>query len=225
MSPNYYRGEEVEPMPYQLKNPPRTKCTIKEARFVTAYLEHGVAVRAMVEAGYAKRTAHMHSHKVINRECVKAELARRRAKMVKEAEVTEAWIIERMKMYADSGAILAPYKKVDSEGNVFYDFTGATEEAMKVISEIVTTTHYEGRGEDRVPVIKSKVGTPDPKGALDSLARTKGMFTDKITHQGELTLVERINEGRKRARLRYEERVEAGDAVVGRRDPHSGGDG
>ena len=47
--------------------------------------------------------------------------------------------------------------------------------------------------------------TADRKGALDSLARILGAFSDNVTIKGELSMVERLHAGRARAKQTHKE--------------------
>ena len=168
-----------------------------------AYLMQGdTAKDALHKAGYKESTAAHHSKLLFERPPVARELARRRALRIAKAELSEAWIIERLMMLADSGAVLAKFKKVGKNGTLTWDFTGATIDELAAINALTVVSSTAPSG---VVTTTIKVGTADPKGALDSLARTKGMFQDKVKFEGELSLVDRIIRGRDRARIEYEE--------------------
>lgn len=50
--------------------------------------------------------------------------------------------------------------------------------------------------------------TADRKGALDSLARILGAFSDNVTIKGELSMVERLHAGRARAKQDHNEKLD-----------------
>lgn len=149
-------------------------------------------------AGYPHPQSY--SDRLFKHPAVKAEIERRRKEDVAKFELTREWIIERLMMLADSGVTLAKFKRVNEEdGSLYWDFTGATEEELKVINGLTTETYVEGKGKDKRLVKKFKPMLSDPKSALDSLARIQGLFNDKVTVEGELSLIDRIERGRKRA--------------------------
>ena len=131
---------------------------------------------------------------------VVAEIERRRALLREKHELTEDWVIERLMAIADSGRVLAKYKKVAPDGTLTWDFTDAPEADLVAINELSVDFYTEGKGNDATQVKKFKVGTSDPKAALDSLCRKLGLFNDKVTVQGEVSLIERLQKGRERVK-------------------------
>ena len=106
-----------------------------------------------------------------------------------------------MKLYAESGLRLAKFKKVNDDGELYWDFTDATEEELQAITTLETATYMEGRGPASREVKRMKIGALDPLMALDKLARAYGLYQDNLNLSGETSLVDRINAGRKRAGL------------------------
>lgn len=166
---------------------------------VNEYFKNGFNKRqALLKAGYAKTTAHNNSQSVFSRPDVRAEIEKRLEKDRKKYEVDRDFVIQRLARIADGGSILARYKRVNEDGSIYWDFEGATPDDMAVITELTTDEYAEGRGKDAVKIKKFKVAMADPKGALDSLARTLGLFQDKVEVKGDSSLVERLNAGRRR---------------------------
>ena len=176
-------------------------CIPREDRAIQFFMQGMTKVDALVYAGYSRNTANQ-SQTVFSRPRVAAELERRQLALRKKSALTEEWVINRFMMIADSGTILARFKKVTPDGGLRWDFTGATEEELSVINELTVIT-VESTDLEGVKTIKTnyKVGTQDPAGALNSLTRIQGMFNDKVQFQGELSLVDRIIRGRARARI------------------------
>jgi hypothetical protein len=131
---------------------------------------------------------------VFDKPSVAAEIKRRQAMLRKKHDLDEDWVIQRMMRIADSGEILARFKKVTKDGKLDWDFTGATQDELAAINELTVTT-TTARGETTT---KFKVGSDSPKGALDSLMRKMGMFQDNLNVSGEMSLTERITAGRNR---------------------------
>ena len=148
-------------------------------------------------AGYPHPDSY--SDRLFKKPDVVAEIDRRRKEEMEKFELTREWIIERLMRLADSNITLSKFKKVDEDGQLYWDFTGASEEELKVIQGISTETVTEGKGKNAKWVKKFKPVLVDPKAALDSLARIQGMFNDKISVEGEVSLIDRIEAGRKRA--------------------------
>ncbi len=157
---------------------------------------------ALRMAGYSESTALKRQELIFGHPAVKAEIERRQARMRKKYELTEDWVVERLMLIADSGAVLAKFKKVLPNGMLSWNFTDATQEELAAINELSVETSRDREG---IETTKFKVGVSDPKGALDSLARKLGLFKDKMELSGELSLVERITRGRERVRKESED--------------------
>jgi phage terminase small subunit len=147
-------------------------------------------------AGYAESTARKRCDRVFNNPMIKAEIEKRQAMLREKHELSEDWVIQRLMMIADSGATLAKYKVIGKDGQLSWDFTGATEEDLAAINELTVTEKADG-------TTSIKIGTDSPKSALDSLARKLGLFNEVVTFRGEISLVDRIRQGRDQARIRH----------------------
>lgn len=199
-----------------VKKPRHKKRPEKVAIFLTRhrkvadeYLTNGLnKMQAMRTCGYSDQTSRHAQHTVFGNKFVIDYLAEKQASIQKKYELTEDWIIQRMMKLADSNNILAPFKRKDEDGGLYWDFSEATQEDLSVITGMMTETYYEGKGEDRKAIRKFKIEVPDPKGALDSLMRRMGLFNDKLDVKGEVNFVERLQRGRERARAKMGEERE-----------------
>ena len=177
------------------------RLTMREHVMVEQYFANGFKkVEAVLAAGYSKRSADKRAYDLFNRPRVKAEIERRMKIVSEKAGIDEEWVIKRLKQIANAGETLARFKKVGEDGMLRWDFTGASDEDLAVVAALDHETVWKGKGKNRVQVLKFKVGTSDIKGALDSLARHLGMFNDKLEVAGEVSLVERLQAGRKRVK-------------------------
>jgi phage terminase small subunit len=200
------KGIKIPPRTYG--NPPRKVqgkkrkkgISLKHLAVVNAYFANDFnAEEAMLQCGYAKTTARGNPHSVFDHPDVKAEIERRRNKMQEKHELTEDWVVKRLMQHGDSHNILAKFKKVDDEGGLFWDFTGATEAELAAISELVVEEKVLVGSEDAGIINrKTKIKGVDSKGALDSLARKLGMFKDSVELKGNVNLIERLHAGRDR---------------------------
>ena len=167
---------------------------------VEAYMSNGFnKTQALLSAKYSKSFSMKRQFIVFGREDVKAEIAKRKKRMAKKYELDQDWVIERLMDLARAGETLAPYKKVQPDGTLMWDFTDATWEELATIQDLGVEFYTEGRGENiKLEVKKFKVKTPDVQAALTALARHLSLFNDKVEITG--SLAERIQEGRNRAR-------------------------
>lgn len=186
------------------KNPkkrgPATKLNARQRIMIEHWFDGGCKskVAACRAAGYAHAVGYV--HRLFTNPLVVAEINRRWAKMRKKYDLNEDWVIQRLMRIADSGDLLAPYKKVNEAGELYWDFEGIDEDpdAMAVIQSMTVETYVEGRGKEARTVKKFRVEAAEPKGALDSLCRRLGLFNDKMNVSGELNVVELLQQGRKR---------------------------
>ena len=164
---------------------------------VDRYMEGASKADAMRLAGLSEGYATKHQGDFFDQPLIAAEVERRQRSARRRYELEEDWVVQRLMRIANSGEVLARFKKVQPDGLLAWDFTGATEDELAAISELTVTTRRDSQGDE---VVKVKVGSTDPKGALDSLCRRLGLFEDRVRLEGELSLVDRISRGRDRAR-------------------------
>jgi phage terminase small subunit len=173
--------------------------TDQEKVMISAYFENGFEMKnAMLQAGYAESTSDKLSTKIFGRAHVQAEMARRRKRMAKKAELSQDMLIQQLMRRMFSGDTLAKYKKVQPDGSLAWDFTGATAEELALLTELGVDFYTEGRGEGAVVVKKFRVKEPDVQQAIMALARHLGMFNDSLEVKG--SIIERLQAGRARVR-------------------------
>jgi hypothetical protein len=138
-------------------------------------------------------------YKLFEREDVKKEIERRQHQMSSKAGVDADWIIAKLKAIAS--ADLADLITLDEYGHGRIDVD-------KLRGDLRTALNgYKVNRKGEVSVSLS-----DKLKALDMLARHLGMYQDKTTIEGELTLVERLQQGRLRASGSMEEGASGGEA-------------
>lgn len=174
------------------------QATPQQKQAVSNYLANGfIKKKALLDAGYAENTA-ASPHLVFSRPIVKAEMERQQAEIMKRNELDADWVISRLKDRADSGRLLAKFKRVDADGVLHWDFTQATERELSLVQAVGVEFGRSGRGEGGIDITRSKVEVPDAQAALMALARHLGLFDDKVTVQG--SIADSIAEGRAYAR-------------------------
>ena len=169
------------------------------AKIVDAYFQNGFnQTRALETAGYKHANAYV--ERLFKHPWIVGEIARRQAVAREKYELDEEWIVSRLMRIADAGTILARYKKVEPDGSLSWDFTGAPQEDLALINELTVEVYMDGRGEHKREVKRMKIGITEPKGALETLGRRFGLWKDNVTVTGEVSLIDRINKGRERIR-------------------------
>jgi phage terminase small subunit len=130
---------------------------------------------------------------------VKKEIERRQAILARKYEVSAERVIEETAFIAFSN--LGDLLVTQADGSAIIDMNKLTPQMRAAISEYTVETFSEGRGKDAKEVKKYRVKFHDKKAALDSLARTMGLFNDKVTIGLEDEMIEALQAGRKRAAI------------------------
>ena len=154
----------------------------------------------MLTAGYSPNTSATNAQSVFSRPDVIAEIAAKKARREQVSDINTEWVMQRFARLAMAGESLAKYKKVQPDGSLAWDFTGATQEDLAVITELGVDYYTEGRGKDGIEVKKFRVKVPDMQAALVAIARHLGAFNDSLEVTGDVSA--KIAAGRARARAR-----------------------
>lgn len=135
---------------------------------------------------------------VFGRPEVQAEIERRRDRMDRKAEVTEERIIREYAKLAF--ASLGDLLEIQTDGSAWIDMSALTDEQKAALAEYNVETYHElgDENHDGREVKKSKIKFHDKKAALDSLARIRGMFKDKLEVSVGLTLSDKVQQARQR---------------------------
>lgn len=145
------------------------KLTDKQKRFIDEYLLDGNATAAALRAGYKTINPNNTGCEVMGYPHVKAELARRQAKLSQKLEITaERVLAEYAKIaFSNMADFITPVGKVRN-----IDLSKLTRDQAAAIQEI-SVDRPAGGG---VKAGKIKIKLVDKKGALDSLGRHLGLF-------------------------------------------------
>lgn len=162
---------------------------------VNAYMSGMTKGEALLEAGYSKKSG---VSVVFDRPDVCHEIERLTERVMAKYEVDREWVTEQLVDIATAGVTLAKFKKITEDGKLNWDFSGATEAELALIDSLTVENYPVNQGGG----FKSmKITIPSRQSALDSLCRIHGLNKDKLDVTGELSLVERLQRGRERARL------------------------
>ncbi len=180
------------------KNKPMQAISERHLKLVTEYFANGFNKRAAMRAcGYTETGIEGYQHRLFNHPDVLQEISNRRQSLTRKYDISEERILnEYAKIaFANFGDIL----EIQNDGSAVIDMAGMTEDQRAALSEFQVDEYKDGKGEDAREVKKYKIKFHDKKAALDALAKYKGMFTEKVEVSGEVSLVDRILAGRKRA--------------------------
>tara|TARA_R100000781_G_scaffold111948_1_gene78800 strand:- start:5709 stop:6362 length:654 start_codon:yes stop_codon:yes gene_type:complete len=166
---------------------------------VDYYMDGAPMKKAMMAVGYMEATATANAARTFRRKDVVAEIAWRREQLKKRYNISEERILEEMASIAftNYGDIM----EISEDGTAYVDLTKMTDEHKAAISEIVTEEYKEGRTADGAVVLKTKVKFYSKLDALQMLAKTLGMFNDRIDVNINVGIMDALDAGRKRLAL------------------------
>lgn len=164
---------------------------------VDNYFENGFdRYQAMIDAGYAHKTAMSRNNIIFERPEVIAEVAWRREQMAKRWEVTQENLLSELAKIAFSNLPDIMEKIRRGEGGL--DLSQLEEQERAAIAEFIVEDFVTGRGEWAENVRRVKIKTHDKLGAIDKLMRHLGLYNDKLNIQAEVNVLDKLNAGRAR---------------------------
>lgn len=159
----------------------------KQERFCAEFLVDMNGKQAAIRAGYSAKTAEVQASRLLSNAKVALRLNALRSVIEEETGITVKRVLEE---YAKI-AFFDPSKIFKSTvgGDPYIDVSEATPDEWAAVTSIQCEDYTDGRGEDAREVRKVKVTLADKKGALDSIAKHLGMFTEKVEHSGGIKIV------------------------------------
>lgn len=157
--------------------------TARQQQFVAEYLIDLNATKAAIRAGYAAKTARVIGYENLTKpyiaEAIEAAMKARseRTEVTQDrvlAEYAKLAFLDPRRFYNESGGLI-PVHELPAD-------------VAAALSGMEVTVERAGKDEDGKQEFAdvTKIKFADKKGALDSVARHLGMFTDKVEHSGEI---------------------------------------
>ena len=159
--------------------------------FAKEYLIDLNATQAAIRAGYSPKTAMQQGQRLLTRDDIQAAIQKEMNKRARRTEITADKVLEE---YAKLGfSDVTDYLQVVTE-RVLVGHDKETGEPISDISQFVLMKDTANIPKDKLAAIseikQAKDGSisfklHDKRGALDSIARHLGMFTERIEHTGK----------------------------------------
>lgn len=165
-------------------------------KLVEEYMKDFNQDKAAVRAGYSAVNVNHNAYRLFKKEEVQREIALRLQKRYSRLEVNKERIVEEYAKIAFSN--FGDLLDIHEDGSATIDLNRLTDDQKAALEEYTVEEYMEGRGKNARGVKKSRVKFASKKAALDSLARHLGMFNDKLTIDGDASLIEALTAGRKR---------------------------
>ena len=201
--------------------------TAEEALFVQAYLRHGEAGRAYMEAYHPDphdrdgfhdtkiniALSRLEGNKLLRLAHIRDYVKEMREEIKNRLSLTKDAVLEELNKLAMSNMV--DFIVIGRDGQpAGYDLSGLTREQYAAIQEMTIDTYVEGRGEDAREVKSVKLKLAPKLGALEALGKHFKLFTD-VVEVHDLTDAADIMRKRKeeQRRRRLAEARERGDDV------------
>lgn len=164
----------------------------KRKLFCVEYLKDMNGTQAAIRAGYSPGTAQEQASRLLSNSMVKAEIEANMRKKLSKVEVS----VERVLAEIARLAFFDPRKLFDDDGKPIHVSQLDDDTAAAIAGlDIVTQGNQEiGFAE----VLKVKLA--DKSRNLELLGKYLKMFVERVEHTGEVQVIDRILEARKRAR-------------------------
>jgi phage terminase small subunit len=150
--------------------------TGKQKIFCDEYLICNNATEAAIKAGYSKKRAKEIGYQLLHNTTLSEHIEAKRKRLEIKSEITQERIIKEFGRIATFDV----RKLFDEEGNLKKIVDLDDDTAAAIAGVDISTFFKKGMSQDEIiQEVTKKVKAVDKKGALDSLARIRGMFNDK----------------------------------------------
>lgn len=159
--------------------------TPKQAIFVAEYLIDSNATRAAIASGFAASGAHVQGARLLKNAKVAAAIADGRARLAEKLEITAERVLQEIAKLA----YFDPGKLYDADGNRIpvARLDEVTRAAVASVEDEVV------EGPCRVTTRTQKLKMADKGQNLERLGRYLKLFTDRIEHDGRVTLEQLVS--------------------------------
>jgi phage terminase small subunit len=170
----------------------------RQSRFVDEYLKDLNATQAYIRSGYAKEGAAPSAAKLLTNTKIAEEVSRRRKIQGSQLSISAERIMNEIAKVAFGS--LGDIITIHADGSASFNLADATPDHIAALSSYQVEEFMDGGGDDARPVRRMKITQHDKLKALELAGRHLGMWNDKIKLDVDTLLVDRLLEGRKRAR-------------------------
>ncbi|ECH0238085.1 terminase small subunit [Salmonella enterica] len=172
--------------------------TDKQEMFCREYLVDLNATQAAIRAGYSEKTATVIGSENLTKPNVQDRIAELKGERNAKVEIDAAYVLRRL-VEIDQMDVL----DIMTDDMSIKPVSEWPASWRRYLSGFDLADMFEGRGEDREMVgILKKIKWPDKVKNLELLGKHIDVqaFKEKVEHSGEISLIDRIQESRKRAR-------------------------
>jgi len=147
------------------------KLTAKQEAFVREFLVDLNATQSAIRAGYAPKDANVQGPRLLEHRGVQASIAEAQREKIERNKLTQDEVISELRAIAH--ARLPEFLEKDGTGYTLKDLNTLSDEQKSAIAELSPVFSKNGE-------LRYRIKLHDKQGALVSLGRHLGMFTDNL---------------------------------------------
>ncbi len=153
-----------------------TPLSDREASFVREYLLSRNQLDAFIKAGYSPKSARANAFRMMDKENIRAVIAREDAKTRQRQTKTLDDLIEEYTKLGFTG--MSRFMRIDENGQPVIDLKGCTKADLDLLAEVTIETFMDGKGDAAREVKRIRIKPYDRFKALDKLAQHLGFGAD-----------------------------------------------
>jgi phage terminase small subunit len=161
------------------------KMTPKQALFIAEFLVDGNATRAAIASGFSAKSAAQAGARMLNMSHIAAAIQYRQAQRAVKLEITADRVLQELAKLA----YFDPGKLYDSDGNRIpvHRLDDVTRAAVASVEDETTD------GPGWVRTVKQKIRMADKSKNLELLGKYLKLFTERVEHDGHVTLEQLVS--------------------------------
>lgn len=196
-----------------------SKAKLRRELFIAEYLVSLNATKAAIAAGLSPKTARSQGQRMLTNVDVAVEIAKRAGSRLNKLEVSADRVIQEVAKLAHTG--MSRFAKKTEDGDLYLDFSEATEDEIDAITELTVEEYTEGRGKrpceacagkecvkcggtgkvSNARAIKRNKIKLDRRASLELLGRYNKLklWSDRVEIGGDDQILKALADGRRRA--------------------------
>lgn len=151
-----------------------TPISDREKLFVAEYVISGKQTEAYIKAGYSAKSASSNAVRMMEKESVRAAIARERAMIRQRHTKTADDLVAEYTRLGFTG--MSRFMRISDDGAPVIDLSDCTPGDLDLLAEVTVESYQEGSREEPRRIKRIKIKPYDRYHALDKLADHLGLF-------------------------------------------------
>ena len=151
-----------------------TPLSDREKLFVAEYVLSGKQNEAFIKAGFSAKSASSNAVRMMEKESVRATIARERAMIRQRHTKTADDLVAEYTRMGFTG--MSRFMRISDDGTPLVDLSDCTPADLDLLAKVTVESYQEGSGEEPRRIKSNKIKPYDRYHALDKLAEHLGLF-------------------------------------------------